>query len=558
MPRDRRHYDDSAWLSSSPDTSGGDTRVNPRLKTLALLLTGLLALARPADAQTTSRYVYDAAGRLVLVLQADGTLVTYDYDAAGNLLKVDVQRPTNTDGEITAIHPSAMIPASEGIVSVFGVRLEAANAVSFDSPGITATIQGAPASTTLSLLVRVDATVAPGAYPFTVHRTSLPSIASGAVVLNVRPVPTLVAVAPARVLTGQTIESFTLTGARLDRTPNVVFSRPGLTLSGVTASADGTSLTGRLQVSLTMAAGPVDVSVSTSEGKSRSVVLRVDRSVPGLTGSYFANTFALDASGLPVVPATFPTFIRGDAALQYGTSTGFQFRPCFIGSAHCLTGSYTVRWQGYIFLQEAGSYAFALNSSDASQLRINGNPVVSNPGTHARVRRPTAHSWRRSPAAILSSSRSTRTATTPGIDLLYQPPGAPSLSPVPAGILWGDGGVSDPLLTSAVAAVSVSNPATPASPEGTSPVASARAAVSFVNPAPISLPGAAAPVAATGAVVSFLNPAAVLEPGTTQSNWCGRRGREFCESDRSSGTRRDHPCRRGHSGRELCESWRGF
>ena len=331
-------------------------------------------------------------------------------------------------------------------------------------------------------------------------------------VLHVRAVPTLVAVAPARVLTGQTIESFTLTGARLDRVPNVIFSRPGLTLSGVTASPDGTSLTGRLQASLTMSAGPVGVTVTTTEGTSGSVALRVDRSVPGLTGSYFADTFALDATGLPVVPATSPTFIRSDAALQFGASTAFRFRPCFIGTALCLNGAYTVRWHAHIFLQEAGSYTFALASSDASHLQIGGNPVVSNPGTHAASTAqgtflaPSAGSY---PLIVTFNTN----GATPGIDLLYRPPGAPSLLPVPAANLWGDGSVHDPLLTSLAAAVSVSNPAPVPSPGGTSPIGSSAVAVSFTNPAPAPEPGGTAPLGAVTTAIGFANPAPVVQPG---------------------------------------------
>ena len=204
--------------------------MKPRPTALALLLVALLASAGGAQAQTTSRYVYDAAGRLVLAQQGDGTLVTYDYDAAGNLIKVGVLRPGDTEGDVTGIHPDAMSPATETIVTIFGVGLGPTSAVSFDAPGITASIQGTPTHTAITLAVRVDATAAPGAHGFTLHRTFLPSIASGDVVLHVRPVPTLVAVRPSRLLTGQTVESFTLTGARLDRAPNVIFSRPGLTL----------------------------------------------------------------------------------------------------------------------------------------------------------------------------------------------------------------------------------------------------------------------------------------------------------------------------------------
>ncbi|HEU4891732.1 MAG TPA: FG-GAP-like repeat-containing protein [Vicinamibacterales bacterium] len=242
----------------------------------------------------------------------------------------------------------------------------------------------------------------------------------------------------------------------------------------------------------------------------------IDASAPrmsGLIGSYFDAVSQLDGSGLPIVPATSPTFILSDSSVQFGASRGFQYRPCLLTPGNCLNTAYTVRWVGRIDLQ-SGSYMFALNSSDASQLLIGGTSVVSNPGRHAPT---TTQGGFVSPAAgsYPIEIRFTTDATTPGIDLLYQPPGGGSLTAVPAVLLWSDGTFLDSTSGSAWSAVSFSNPATPPAAGGSAPVASTSATVSFLNPAAVPEPGGSAPVSATEAVVSFLSPEPVPEPGGT-------------------------------------------
>lgn len=487
-------------------------RFRVRLLVVVVTLAALMLGVSSSHGQVSTRYVYDPLGRLVQVIEADGTTVTYDYDAVGNLLRRLVTRPAGSEGSITGIYPSALAPATEAGVTISGVGFGTVVGVTFDVPTITATIQGAPEDTVLSLRVRVEAGVSPGPHTFTVSRTTLPPIASGAVALNVSARPVLLGLAPAQVLTGATVDPFTMFGARLNQSPVVLFDRPGLAVTGATASVDGTVLTGRLQVALNTVPGPVGVSVRTSEGTTARATLTVVRSVPGLTGSYFGGVFALDSGGLPVVPTTASSFIRDDVAVRFGTSSGFNFRPCLVASSGCLTGAYTVRWQGYIFLANVGTYTFALNSSDASQLLIGGAPVVSNPGTHAATTAqgvfvaPAPGSY---PLVVLFNT----SGATPGIDLLYQPPGTATLSLVPETVLWGDGSAYDPSLMSAVAAVSVSNPAAPVSPGGTNPVSNATAAVSFFSPGAVPEPGGASPTAAASTSVSFANPSPVAEPG---------------------------------------------
>jgi len=483
------------------------------IRVLVIRLVVLVTLSPSIIAQVSTRYVYDAAGQLVQAIHADGTLITYDYDAAGNLLRRVVTSP-NGNGAIQAISPTAVEPASVTQVTVFGAGLEATTGVTFDTPSITATLDGAPEPNAIFLTVRVDATATAGPHTFTVERSGLSSIDSGSITLNVTPVPILLSIAPTQVFTGNTITQFTLSGARLDHSPTVVFDKPGFTLTDITTSADGTSLTGRLQVALTALPVPVGVSMTTSEGTTKKKTLSVGKSVSGLTGSYFADAFKLDSAGLPVIPTTSPSFIRSDAALQFGTSTGFRFRPCFFGGVGCLNAAYTVRWHGYILLASAGAYTFALNSSDASQLLIGGTPVVSNPGSHAATTAQgvfTTQTPGSYPVTVLFNT----SGATPGIDLLYQPPGAAALSPVPASVLWGDGSVYDPVLSSAAAAVSWSNPAMPTPPGSQSLISGAASAVSFMNPAATPQPGALASTGNTAAAVSFANPSPAIAPGVT-------------------------------------------
>jgi hypothetical protein len=240
----------------------------------------------------------------------------------------------------------------------------------------------------------------------------------------------------------------------------------------------------------------------------------IDAAAPrmgGLIGSYFGGTSVLDGSGLPLIPATSPTFVRADASLQFGISTSFNYRPCLLTNGGCLNASYTVRWVGRMDLL-AGSYTFGLNSSDAALLMIGGASVVTNPGRHAAA---LAQGTFVSPAAgsYQIEVRFTTAGTTPGIDLLYQPPGGGSLTAVPAALLWSDGTFFDTAAASAWNAVSFVNPAATPSPGGVAPIDSASAIVSFLNPAPVPEPGGVAPVNASMATVSFLSPVAVPEPG---------------------------------------------
>lgn len=110
---------------------------------LRLLVTsGLVLLLAPSAFAQETRYVYDALGQLVGVVDPQGQTVLYEYDAAGNLLAV--RRP-DTGGSpvaITFVSPAAGTPGTP--VDVYGKGFSAVagdNAVAFagvDAPVLAA------------------------------------------------------------------------------------------------------------------------------------------------------------------------------------------------------------------------------------------------------------------------------------------------------------------------------------------------------------------------------------------------------------------------------------
>ena len=60
--------------------------------TLTLLLGMVGVRPSAADGPTTVRYTYDDAGRLIKAFYSDGMVISYAYDASGNLLTRLIER----------------------------------------------------------------------------------------------------------------------------------------------------------------------------------------------------------------------------------------------------------------------------------------------------------------------------------------------------------------------------------------------------------------------------------------------------------------------------------
>jgi YD repeat-containing protein len=107
------------------------------VKQITLLRFLLLVVPHMTFAQDI-RYNYDAAGRLISEIDAQGRTITYDYDALGNLLRFGRQ---DTVGQVAI----ALVTPDKGFigtqVQIVGVGFSAVaneNAIAFN--GVSATV----------------------------------------------------------------------------------------------------------------------------------------------------------------------------------------------------------------------------------------------------------------------------------------------------------------------------------------------------------------------------------------------------------------------------------
>lgn len=98
------------------------------------LIATLAALCTPVYADQ-AQYIYDDLGCLSQMIDGQGNVATYTYDAVGNLLSIT----RNTDGvgapTITALTPNTGNAGASVIVSITGTNLTGA-ALAMDNPGI--------------------------------------------------------------------------------------------------------------------------------------------------------------------------------------------------------------------------------------------------------------------------------------------------------------------------------------------------------------------------------------------------------------------------------------
>jgi len=104
----------------------------------------------------------------------------------------------------------------------------------------------------------------------------------------------------------------------------------------------------------------------------------------GLTGEYFAT---IDWSGRPTIVAPDTRFSPAWMVRRWAGEPPGQF---------------SVRWTGFIFVSDSGTYTFSTTSDDGSQLFIDGiaTPVVENSGTHSAQTRSGDVGLRRGPHRI--------------------------------------------------------------------------------------------------------------------------------------------------------------
>ena len=127
---------------------------------LGILL--LLALTSPLLAQNSAlvQYFYDDVGRLIRVVDGNGNVATYAYDAVGNLLSISRSSvPANNGLAILSFSPQSGTVGQIVTIQGQGFNTTAsANAVQFN--GVAATVTVATANT-LTVTVPAGATTGP-------------------------------------------------------------------------------------------------------------------------------------------------------------------------------------------------------------------------------------------------------------------------------------------------------------------------------------------------------------------------------------------------------------
>jgi uncharacterized protein (TIGR03437 family) len=113
------------------------------------LVVFFVALAGWLHADTV-QYAYDAAGRLTNVTYANGTIIAYTYDKAGNLLKRSVTSPQSSGPQISAggvvNGASFQAPLARGeLATIFGSNLASSTASASQLP-LPTTLGGAQVS----------------------------------------------------------------------------------------------------------------------------------------------------------------------------------------------------------------------------------------------------------------------------------------------------------------------------------------------------------------------------------------------------------------------------
>lgn len=211
-----------------------------------VLLLLLLTLTTPLSAQTPIRYIYDALGRLVGVIDANGDAAEYHYDAVGNLLSLTRSSPTQVN--IIDFAPDAG-PIGQS-VAIQGTGFSAtpgSNTVTFN--GTAATVS---AATTTSLTVTVPVGATTGAIAVTSPNGSDTSATS--FVVGAPGTPTISSFTPTSAVAGTSV---TITGTNFDSVTatnnqtrfNSTFAPPtGSTTTTVTALVPTSTGSGRLKI----------------------------------------------------------------------------------------------------------------------------------------------------------------------------------------------------------------------------------------------------------------------------------------------------------------------
>ena len=224
-----------------------------RIRALAVSFALLCACVMDVGAQTV-RYVYDAAGRLVAVIDPNGDAAIYTYDAVGNVLSIARQ----SAGVVSVLEffPKAG-PIGQN-VTLWGTGFSATasqNTVTFN--GVSATIVS---STTTQIVATVPATATTGSIAVTTPSGNAAS--STQFSLTASTAPTISSFSPT---SGASATSVSVSGTNFDTVSNrnrLIFN--------ATPAVVGTATSTSLATTVPASATSGKVSVTTANGTAVS------------------------------------------------------------------------------------------------------------------------------------------------------------------------------------------------------------------------------------------------------------------------------------------------
>ena len=227
----------------------------------ALCCLFLIGRASARQAQTGFQYSYDDAGRLTKAVDSSGNVVSYSYDAVGNLLSTT--RSTISPPSALAIFN--FTPERGPVGTTVTIQGQ-----SFSTTAASDTVQfnGTAATVTAATTTTLTVTVPPGAATGPISVTVGTATATTATNFTVLQVPTITSINPNFAFAGSTVSNFQVTGFNLSGATFLFapsFVPPSVAVSNVSTNANGTSATMSLTPAVT---GSFPLVATNSSGSS--------------------------------------------------------------------------------------------------------------------------------------------------------------------------------------------------------------------------------------------------------------------------------------------------
>jgi hypothetical protein len=296
--------------------------IKARLIAAAAIALFTLTHVTPLLAQNTFRYSYDDLGQLASVIDQDGNVVSYTYDAASNMPQVSQSTLASTTG-VAIFNFTPKQGAIGSTVTIQGQSFSttaSANAVTFN--GTAATVTAATA-TTLTVAVPSGATTG----PISVKVGSATATTTNN--FTVLPTPVITSVSPSSANQGTTVATFQVTGVNLTGSTFAfvpAFVPAAIAASNVVINSNGTSATMTLTLAST-AAGSFALLATNGTGSSSLIpgpnntlsVLSTNPSVD-TDGDGLADIYEEAIGSNPLQPSTTNDGLPDGWALFYGSS----------------------------------------------------------------------------------------------------------------------------------------------------------------------------------------------------------------------------------------------